>query len=349
MPSHSKKIKASFKLFFIVIFFLFVFCQATDIYCADLDDNDPNTFKDVYWVGHLVPDADSICAAIGAAYLYGGIPARAGDLNKETKFVLNYFHSPAPVLVDDFSSKKVGIVDFNQQSQLQKTIKMENIVAVIDHHSLSDNPFNLSKPLSIDIRPWGSASTIIADRLIKSGKPIPKDIAGVLLSAILSDTVLMTSETTTRHDKELITKLAKVAQINNIQQYGMDMLTAKSNFGNASAKDIITMDMKMFYINKNRIAYAVAETITPDALLKRKQELLNEMNRLKIENRLNYIFFAIVDLINKRSYILLSSDKEIKLASKAYGIEPTDNIIVLNNAISRKLNLLPPIQKTLSK
>lgn len=342
-----KTFKASFQQVCIVLSFLFILCQALNLRSSDIYDNNPNNFKDVYWVGHLHPDTDTICAAIGAAYLYGGVPARVGNLNEETKFVLNYFNTHAPLLVNDFTLKKVGVVDFNQQSQLQKTINMDDIVAVIDHHSLNGNTFDIATPLSIDIRPWGSASTIIADKLLKSGKPIPKNIAGVLLSAILSDTVLLTSDTTTQHDKDLVEKLAKIAQVNDISEYGMAMLKTKSDLKNASAKDIITMDMKIFYINKNKIAYAVAETITPDTLLKKRQDLLNEINQLKIEDKLNYMFFAIVDLVNKKSYILLSSNKENELASKAYGIEPTNNMIIINNAISRKLNLLPPVQKVL--
>ena len=251
-------------------------------------------------------------------------------------------------LISAQDGQKIGLVDFNQKTQLHKVVDTNDIVAIIDHHAIQDQPITFNKPISIDIRPWGSAATILADRFEKMGKVPSKSTACVMLSGILSDTLVFESPTTCPQDKVFAEKLAEYAGIDDLYAFGQAMLEAKSDLTDVSTYDILKMDFKHYDINGKRVGFGVAETLLPEQLLERKQEFLQEMEGERAKQGLDYIFFAIVDTKNKQSHLVVYSDAEAELAKQAYSEQVQEQLMLLPNLISRKAQLMPVIQEVLS-
>lgn len=314
----------------------------------DLETPETNETNNLVWLGHLSPDSDTIGSAIGAAELFGGEPRRAGELNKETAFVMDYCGAELPKMISVVEGQKIGIVDFNQKTQLHPSVNMNDIVAIIDHHAIQDQPITFNTVISMDIRPWGSAATILADRFEKSGKVPTPSTACLLLAGILSDTLVFESPTTTVFDRPFADKLGKIAGIEDVCAFGMSMMEAKSDLADVSTYDVLKGDFKHYEINGKKIGYGVAETLRPDMLIERKAEFLQEMEAEKAKQGLDFIFFAIVDTKNKISHLVIYSAAEAELAGKAYGASTEDNWMKLPGSISRKKQLMPAIQETLS-
>ena len=314
----------------------------------DLETPETNKTDNLVWLGHLSPDSDTIGSAIAAAELFGGEPRRAGELNKETAFVMDYCGAEMPKMISVVEGQKIGIVDFNQKTQLHKCVDMNDIVAIIDHHAIQDQPITFNTVISMDIRPWGSAATILADRFEKMGKVPTKSTACLLLAGILSDTLVFESPTTTAFDRPFADKLGKIAGIEDVVAFGFSMLEAKSDLADVSTYDVLKGDFKHYEINGKKVGYGVAETLRPDMLIERKAEFLQEMEAEKAKQGLDFIFFAIVDTKNKISHLVIYSAAEAELAGQAYGASTEDNWMKLPGSISRKKQLMPAIQKTLS-
>ena len=314
----------------------------------DIETPENNDTDNLVWLGHLSPDSDTIGSAIAAAELFGGEPRRAGELNKETAYVMDYCGAELPKMITKVDGQTVGLVDFNQKTQLHKDVDNHDIVAIIDHHAIQDQPITFNTAMSIDIRPWGSAATILADRFEKMGKqPTPKT-ACVMLAGILSDTLIFESPTTCPQDKPFAEKLAKIAGIDDLYAFGNAMMEAKSDLADVSTYDVLKGDFKHYEINGKKVGYGVAETLRPEQLIDRQADLLKEMEGEKAKQGLDFIFFAIVDTKNKVSHLVIYSDAEAELASKAYSETSADNWMKLPGLISRKKQLMPAIQETLS-
>lgn len=194
----------------------------------------PSILSSAIFCGHLVTDLDSIAGAIGAAELYGGIPARASDTNSETRFALNYWGMPMPLPIEDLlqsqPSAGVCLVDHQQLSQVHPAIKehSERIVGVIDHHALQNSTIVTEKPIYMDIRPWGSMSTIIAHTYLVHQRRPRTCVAGMLLCAILSDTLNLLGPTTTDYDRMMVAILCKMCNVEDINQLAKLQFHAKS-------------------------------------------------------------------------------------------------------------------------
>jgi manganese-dependent inorganic pyrophosphatase len=314
----------------------------------DLETPENNETDNLVWLGHLSPDTDTISSAIAAAELFGGEARRAGELNKETAYVLDYCGLEAPAMISQQDGQKVGLVDFNQKTQLHKYVSNDDIVAIIDHHAIQDQPITFNKAISMDIRPWGSAATILADRFEKMGKTMSSTTACVLLGGILSDTLIFESPTTCPQDKVYAEKLAKIAGIDDIVVFGTAMLEAKSDLADVDTYSILKLDFKHYEIKGKKVGFGVAETLLPEQLIERQASFLTEMKVEKAKQGLDYIFFAIVDTQAKQSHLVLVSQAEQDLASAAYGESAASQWMLLPGAISRKSQLMPAIQATLS-
>lgn len=314
----------------------------------DLETPENNETDKLVWLGHLSPDSDTIGSAIAAAELFGGEPRRAGELNKETAYVMDYCGAELPEMIGKVEGQTVGLVDFNQKTQLHKDVDTHDIVAIIDHHAIQDQPITFNTAMSIDIRPWGSAATILADRFEKMGKVPSSTTACVMLAGILSDTLIFESPTTCPQDKPFAEKLAKIAGIEDLYAFGNAMMEAKSDLADVSTYDVLKSDFKHYEINGKKVGYGVAETLRPEQLIERQADLLQEMEGEKAKQGLDFIFFAIVDTKNKQSHLVIYSGAEAELAGQAYGEAANDNWMQLPGLISRKKQLMPVIQEVLS-
>jgi manganese-dependent inorganic pyrophosphatase len=314
----------------------------------DLETPEKNETDNLVWLGHLSPDSDTIGSAIGAAELFGGEPRRAGELNKETAFVVDYCGVEVPKMISKVEGQKIGIVDFNQKTQLHKDVDNSDIVCIIDHHAIQDQPITFNTAMSVDIRPWGSAATILADRFEKMGKVPSATTACVLLAGILSDTLIFESPTTCSVDKPFAEKLAKIAGIEDLYAFGLAMMEAKSDLADVSTYDVLKSDFKHYEINGKKVGFGVAETLLPEQLLERKADLLVEMKGEKAKQGLDFIFFAIVDTKTKNSHLVVYSDTEAELAATAYGEAVESQLMYLPGMMSRKSQLMPAVQAVLS-
>jgi manganese-dependent inorganic pyrophosphatase len=187
---------------------------------------------DSIFCGHLVTDLDSIAGAIGAAELYGGVPARASEINSETQFALNHWGVAKPLPIEELMVSLPGagicLVDHQQMSQVNPSIDPERIVGVIDHHALQNATIVTDRPIYIDIRPWGSMSTIIAHTFLSIQRRPRKSTAGMLLCAILSDTLNLMGPTTTDWDRMMVAILCEVAGVQDIEGLAKAQFKAKS-------------------------------------------------------------------------------------------------------------------------
>ena len=183
----------------------------------DVEPYIPQLLSGAIFCGHLMTDLDSIAGAIGAAELYGGTAARASEVNPETEFALNLFNVPKPPPIEELlvsmPTAGVCLVDHQQTSQINKSIDVDRIVGVIDHHALQNATIITDKPIYIDIRPWGSMSTIITHIFMTLKRRPTKSTAGMLLCAILSDTLNLQGPTTTDWDRLMVTVLVEIADV----------------------------------------------------------------------------------------------------------------------------------------
>ena len=181
--------------------------------------------------GHKNPDTDSITSSIVMEYMKKQMNEEAkayrlGELNKETEFVLNYFKVDAPDLLENVTSENhIILVDHNEFAQSVNGIEEATIDMVVDHHRICG--FQTPNPLFYMAEPVGCTATILYELCIMNKIELPKHIAGLMLSAIISDTLLFKSPTCTIKDEKVANELAKIAGV-DIQKYGLEMLKARN-------------------------------------------------------------------------------------------------------------------------
>lgn len=316
-------------------------------YAFDLQQPANNNTDNLVWTGHLSPDTDTVVSALLATHIYGGTATVPEKINPESEFVLNYCNAEAPRIEPDYSKYQVGLVDFNQVTQLAPTIDQGSIVAVIDHHAIGGSPINTPQIVAMDIRGWGSAATILADNAEKLDITLPKHLACAGLGAILSDTVVFQSATTTDYDRHYAEKLAALAGIKDIEDFGQQMLIAKSDLSHLSADTILTMDYKNFEYGGKKVGIGVAETLTAQQLIDRKEDLLTAMKAHKQANELDHLFFSITDTKDKKANLLWVDNNDFTVIKAAFNTDIEGDMLTLEGVTSRKRQIGPAIQSAI--
>ncbi len=298
--------------------------------------------------GHKSPDTDSICSTLAMANLQTKlrgeevIPCRLGELNEETKYALKYFEVEAPKFIEKVEEgQNVILVDHNEFSQSVDEIENAKIIAVVDHHRI--NNFQTSEPLFYYAQPVGCTATILLELFKANNIEIEPKIAGLMLSAIISDTLLLKSPTTTDKDKKAVEELAKIANV-DISKYGLDMLKAGTDLDKYTEDELIRLDAKC--IEKEEIKYVIAQvnTVSIPDVLKRKAKIEEEMNKEILAKGLSLFVFVITDIVNSNSEAIVLGDRT-ELISKSYEID--DDIAVMPGVVSRKKQILPLIEKNM--
>ena len=226
--------------------------------------------------GHKNPDTDTICSAITYAELKNKLgkdvkAVRLGEINEETKYALNYFKVEKPELVENVAGKEIILVDHNERTQTAEGFEEAKVLELIDHHRISN--FNVDEPLYARLEPVGCTATIIL-KLFKENNLVPsKETAGLMLSAIISDTLLFKSPTCTECDVKAGKELAEIAGV-NADEYGLEMLKAGTALGDKSEAELLNMDMKIFEIDGSKIGVAQVNTVNEAEVLERKEKLL---------------------------------------------------------------------------
>lgn len=302
-------------------------------------------------VGHKNPDTDSIVSALTAVDYFKNvlnIPAeafRSGKLNNETKFVLETVGVKSPKLISlSDTQNTIALVDHNEIDQAFDELDFAKVSYVFDHHKLS---VQTEKPIFFRAEPLGSTASLIAKMFNEKNAKISKITAELLIAGILSDTLNMVGPTTTLEDKEIISSLNKIAQI-NIQDFADRMFTAKSSLEGISVQEIITLDYKAFKTGKFKIGIGTWETTLPESVNEKKEEIIEALKAKKENEKLDYLFFMVVDILKQNSYLYIISENEKGLAEKIFKSKIENDLMFLKNIVSRKKQIIPPLMKELS-
>lgn len=291
--------------------------------------------------GHKNPDTDTITSAISLAYLNSQldkeneyVACRLGEINDETKYALEYFNTSNIQLINNIANENVILVDHNERTQTADGFEEAKVLGLVDHHKISN--FNVSEPLYVRVDPVGCTQTIIYDLYKQSNIEIPKHIAGLMLSAIISDTLLFKSPTCTELDVYAAKELANIADV-NIDEYGLTMLQKGADLSKKTINEILNMDLKEFDINGESFLIGQVNTFNIEEVLKDKEKFIEEMKK---ENKGTFLF-VITDVLNSTSKGIVVGN--IEKVEKAYNQKVIDNIIDLPGIVSRKKQIVPPL------
>ena len=300
-----------------------------------------------YVFGHTTPDSDSIVGAISLSYLKNQlgekcIPTRQGNINPETAFILERFGFEAPELKTSYAGENVYLIDFMESSQAPKDINEATILGIVDHHKLGD--LKTDAPLEMWVRPVGCSNTIVKQMYDYYGIEIPKEIAGMMMCAILSDTVIFKSPTCTKEDTKACKELATIAGIKDYKALGMEMFTVKSNVLNATKRELVLRDFKDFEMGGNKIGVGQLEVVDLSVFDDMKKELFEAMATIKAENQRHSVLLLLTDIIQEGSQLLVLSDEPTKIES-AFEVKLEDNQVWLPKVMSRKKQIIPFLEK----
>ena len=298
--------------------------------------------------GHKNPDTDTICSAIAYAELKNKLgkdvkAVRLGEVNEETKYALNYFKVEKPELVENVAGKEIILVDHNERTQTADGFEEAKVLELIDHHRISN--FNVDEPLYARVEPVGCTATIILKLFKENGLAPSKETAGLMLSAIISDTLLFKSPTCTQCDAKAGKELAEIAGV-DLKEYGLEMLKAGTALGDKSEAELLNMDMKIFEIDGEKIGVAQVNTVNEAEVLERKEKLLAEIDNIIAKEGLKFFMLAITNILTNDSTALVSGNGN-DVIEKAFGEKVDSNLVTLKGVVSRKKQIIPPLTKAI--
>jgi manganese-dependent inorganic pyrophosphatase len=297
----------------------------------------------IYTCGHTTPDSDSICSAISLAYLLNQIgreatPARQGEINPETQFILEKFGFEAPVLKTEFAGEEIFITDYSDKGQAPKDIDKATIVGIVDHHKLGD--LTTSTPLECWIRPVGCTNTIVKEMYDYHKVEIPKNIASIMMCAILSDTVIFKSPTCTDLDIKVVRELAQIAGIEDFGALGMEMFKVKSAVSGVPVRELILRDYKPFDMHGNQVGIGQLEVIDLSIFDEVKESLQKDLEKLREEENLHTACLILTDIMKEGSEVLVSS-QDPSIFEKAFNCKLVDGKVWIDGCLSRKKQIIP--------
>lgn len=301
--------------------------------------------KKIFVLGHKNPDTDALCSAIAYADFLKkkgkeAEAVRTGNLNEETKFALNYFGVKIPPPLKNIANKKVILLDHNEKEQSLEGIEKAEILEVIDHHKIS---FSFEKPIYFLTKPVGSTCTIVAEKFLKEKVKLEPKIAGILLCGILSDTVAFRSPTTTEKDKEISQKLAKIAKIKNLDQFGIQLKKKKATLKGMTISEILNSDVKDFDFSGKKVRISQVEICDLKEIKDRKSKLISEMEKILKKENLDLFLLMGTDIIKIGTEILaVGNEKKLENAFKK---KLKENSFYLPKVMSRKKEIVPPLMK----
>ena len=299
--------------------------------------------------GHKNPDTDSICSAIAYAALKKELgvdaePIRLGSVNNETQFALDYFQAEAPRLVEKVAAEvnNVILVDHNERQQSADDIDQVRVLEVIDHHRIAN--FETSDPLYYRAEPVGCTATILNKMYKERGVEISKQVAGLMLSAIISDSLLFKSPTCTEEDVAAARELAEIAGV-DAEKYGLDMLKAGADLSDKTVEQLISLDAKEFQMGNYKVEIAQVNAVDTNDVLSKQAEIESVLNRVIEEKGLDLFLFVVTDILTNDS-VGLALGRATNAVEKAYNVTLTNNTTVLKGVVSRKKQIVPVLTDT---
>ena len=297
--------------------------------------------------GHLSPDTDAVCSAIVWAWYYqekcgqAAAPFILGELNSETTFVLEYFKVATPQLLSTVTAAdQVVIVDTNNPQELPAGIEEAQIINIIDHHKLVGG-LTSDGPISITMRPVACTATILYDLMHLPAADLPPHISGLLLAAILSDTLGFRSPTTTDTDRRVASELATALEI-TINDFVEQLFQAKSDLTGFTNQELVTLDSKKYPVGEYNVRVSVLETTSPQTVFDRSEGIVSAIkNCIENESDVDEVLFFIVDILHEEATVLTYNELTTQIIQASFSVTPHNGQAKLPGIISRKKQIVP--------
>ncbi|WP_440619606.1 manganese-dependent inorganic pyrophosphatase [Bacillus subtilis] len=302
--------------------------------------------------GHQNPDTDTICSAIAYADLknklgFNAEPVRLGQVNGETQYALDYFKQESPRLVETAANEVNGVilVDHNERQQSIKDIEEVQVLEVIDHHRIAN--FETAEPLYYRAEPVGCTATILNKMYKENNVKIEKEIAGLMLSAIISDSLLFKSPTCTDQDVAAAKELAEIAGV-DAEEYGLNMLKAGADLSKKTVEELISLDAKEFTLGSKKVEIAQVNTVDIEDVKKRQAELEAVISKVVAEKNLDLFLLVITDILENDSLALAIGNEAAKV-EKAFNVTLENNTALLKGVVSRKKQIVPVLTDAMAE
>lgn len=307
--------------------------------------------KEILVHGHQKPDTDSIASAIAFAHFLRekGKDAEAvalGEVSAETAYALDEFSLEAPRIIESAKGEgeKLALVDHNEFQQSVKDIEEMEIYSVVDHHKIAN--FETPGPVFYRAEPLGCTCSIIYKLYKENGISIPRDIAGIMVSAIISDTLLFNSPTCTEEDEEIAKDLAEIAGL-NLKEYGLNLLKAGADVSGKSSEEILEGDAKTFEFEELKFRIGQVNVVDHDDVLDMKKELIEAMDSFVEAEGYGAYLLIVTDILTSDSVGLVRGEKSGEIA-EIFGQSLEDNEFDMDGVVSRKKQVVPPITERYS-
>jgi manganese-dependent inorganic pyrophosphatase len=302
--------------------------------------------------GHKNPDTDTICSAIAYAELKNKLgknaePVRLGEVSGETQYALDTFKKAAPRLVEKVAgeAKEVILVDHNERQQSADDIDEVRVLEVIDHHRIAN--FETSDPLYYRAEPVGCTATILNKLYKENGVEIEKETAGLMLSAIISDSLLFKSPTCTQEDIDAAKELAEIAGV-DANTYGLEMLKAGADLSDKTVEQLISIDAKEFQMGSSKVEIGQVNAVDTNDVLVHKTELEAALSKVVADKGLDLFLFVVTDILTNDS-VALAVGKEASKVEKAFNVQLDNNQATLKGVVSRKKQIVPVLTEAFTK
>lgn len=300
--------------------------------------------------GHQSPDTDTIISAIVLQDIETKLGndvkgASLGDINEETRFVLDHFTVAAPERIKSVADgDDVILVDHNEFQQSAENIENANILKVYDHHRIAN--FQTESPLYYRAEPVGCTATILNKVYQENDLEISREMAGLMLSAIISDTLLFKSPTTTEEDIDTAGELKKIADT-DLESYGIEMLKAGASTQDKSPEELITGDAKSFEMGAKKTRIAQVNVVDVDEVFERKGELQEAMNNEIDAEGYDLFVLIVTDILESNSKVLALGPESGSI-EQAFDVTLDEDTAILDGVVSRKKQVVPNITEALS-
>ncbi|MGN0291243.1 MAG: putative manganese-dependent inorganic diphosphatase [Lachnospiraceae bacterium] len=242
--------------------------------------------------------------------------------------------------------KKLILVDHNEKSQAVNGIAGAEILEIIDHHRLGS--LETMSPVFFRNQPLGCTSTIIYQMYLEAGIEIEEKIAGLLLSAILSDTLMFRSPTCTAVDQAAAEALAKIAGV-DIEEHANKMFRAGCDFGSKEAEEIFYQDFKIFHADDVNFGVAQISAVSREELQGVKERIHDYMGKVLTDKKLDMVFVMLTDILNEETELLFEGERAAEIAECAYHLPMSEYSVVLKGVVSRKKQLIPSLIEALQQ
>ena len=299
--------------------------------------------EEILIFGHKNPDTDSIMSTLVVEDLekqagFNKVKAcKLGKINKETEYVLNYLGIEAPKLIEKVEDgANVILVDHNSPLESIENLDKVNILKIVDHHKVA---IETSYPLFYRAEPVGCTETILYKMYKENNIEIDKKIATLMMSAIISDTLLLKSPTTTEEDKKAVAEPSKIAELDP-EVYGLDMLKAGTDLSSCTIEEILSADAKKIDFKEVKTIVDQVNTASIPEVMKMQKELEEGIQKIIEKENLDLFMLVITDIVNSNSQVI-ALGKNASLVEKAYGVKLENNTALLKGVVSRKKQIVP--------